>query len=245
MKPFSFRRALALGLLLIGIPLALWLCTSLNRKYYVGGSAAILLTFLSFFLQFEDRKPQARELVILAVMCSLAVASRAVFAAVPHFKPMVAIIMLTGIAFGPEAGFLTGALSGFVSNFIFGQGPWTPWQMFAYGMGGLAAGFFAQWGILKRRPQKLRDVIALGVFGFLGVAVLVGPLLDTCTLITMAAVINTTSVGAVYLSGLVINLLHGSATAVTMLLIGKPLLRKLGRIQIKYGMMETGHFGKG
>ena len=78
-----------------------------------------------------------------AVLCALAVASRAAFAAVPHFKPMLAIVMLTGIAFGPEAGFLCGAISGFASNFIFGQGPWTPWQMFAYGIGGLLAGLFA------------------------------------------------------------------------------------------------------
>ena len=238
MKRLSLRRVLSLVILLIGIPLALYLCSQFNRKYYVGGSAVMILTFLAFALHFENRKPQARELVLLAVMSALAVASRVAFAAVPHFKPMTAVIMLTGIVFGPEAGFLTGALAGFVSNFIFGQGPWTPWQMFAYGVGGLLAGFFARWGVLKRMPKKSGDLAVLGFFGFLAVVCVVGPLLDTCTLITMAAVINNTSVGAVYLSGLPINLVHGSATAVTLILAGKPLLGKLARVQVKYGMME-------
>ena len=238
MKHGFLRRALPLLILLIGVPLILLLCARFDRKYYVGGSAIILLTFLAFFLHFEGRKPQARELVLLAVMSALSVASRAVFAAIPHFKPMVAIIMLTGIALGPEAGFLSGALAGFVSNFIFGQGPWTPWQMFAYGVGGLLAGLFARWGVLKRAPKKAKDLALLGLFGFLAVVCVVGPLLDTCTLITMAAVISNTSAGAVYLSGLPINVIHGGATAVTLVLAGKPLLGKLTRIQVKYGMME-------
>lgn len=238
MRKISLRRILSLLILLLGIPTVLYLCSQFNRKYYVGGSAVIGLTFLAFALHFEDRKPQARELVIVAVMSALAVASRVVFAAVPHFKPTTAIIMLTGIAFGPEAGFLSGALTGFVSNFIFGQGPWTPWQMFAYGVGGLLAGIFARRGVLKRAPKKAGDLAVLGIFGFLAVVCVVGPLLDTCTLITMAAVINTTSAGAVYLSGLPINLIHGGATAVTLVLAGKPLLGKLTRVQVKYGITD-------
>ena len=133
---------------------------------------------------------------------------------------------------------MTGALSGFVSNFIFGQGPWTPWQMFAYGVAGLLAGFFAHWGVLKQSPKKAVDFLGLGIFGFLTVVCVVGPLLDTCTLLTMASVINTSSAGAIYLSGLPVNLMHGGATAVTLLLAGKPLLEKLHRVQIKYGMMS-------
>ncbi len=237
MTPHIRHRVLPLLILLLVIPLVIYLCARFNRRYYIGGSLVILLTFLAFFLRFESRKPRARELVLLAVMCALAVASRAVFAALPHFKPMVGIIMLTGIVFGPEAGFLTGALSGFVSNFIFGQGPWTPWQMFAYGVAGLLAGLFAHWGVLKQAPKKASDFLVLGIFGFLTVVCVVGPLLDTCTLLTMASVINTASVSAIYLSGLPINLIHGGATAVTLILAGKPLLEKLHRVQIKYGML--------
>ena len=136
----NWRFWLSLAIMVLLVPLAVVLFTRLKQSFYLSGLTIIVLTIAAFFLHFESRKPQARELVLLAVLCALAVASRAAFGFVPHFKPMLAIVMLTGIAFGPEAGFLCGAISGFASNFIFGQGPWTPWQMFAYGIGGMLAG---------------------------------------------------------------------------------------------------------
>lgn len=223
------------------VPLAVVLFTQLKQSFYLSGLTIIVLTIAAFFLHFESRKPQARELVLLAVLCALAVASRAAFGFVPHFKPMLAIVMLTGIAFGPEAGFLCGAISGFASNFIFGQGPWTPWQMFAYGIGGMLAGLFALCGILKKSPRAWRDggwrdILGLTVFGFLCILLVVGPLLDTSTF--FMAGFSASSPLAVYLAGVPVNCVHGSAVALTMLLFGKPLLDRLRRIQIKYGMME-------
>lgn len=237
-KKTSPRFWLSLAILVVLVPLAVWFFSRFDRKYYLSGLTVIVLTMAAFFLHFESRKPQARELVILAVLCALAVGSRAAFAAVPHFKPMLAIVMLTGIAFGPEAGFLCGAISGFASNFIFGQGPWTPWQMFAYGIAGLLAGLFAMWGVLKKTPKGWKDVIVLAVFGFLAILVIVGPLLDTSTFFTMATTYDTAAVLAVYAAGVPVNCIHGAAVALTMLLFGKPLLDRLRRIQIKYGMME-------
>ena len=237
-KKTSPRFWLSLAILVVLVPLAVWFFSRFDRKYYLSGLTVILLTMAAFFLHFESRKPQARELVILAVLCALAVGSRAAFAAVPHFKPMLAIVMLTGIAFGPESGFLCGAISGFASNFIFGQGPWTPWQMFAYGIAGLLAGLLAMWGVLKKTPKGWKDVIVLAVFGFLAILVIVGPLLDTSTFFTMATTYDTAAVLAVYAAGVPVNCIHGAAVALTMLLFGKPLLDRLRRIQINYGMME-------
>ena len=232
----NWRFWLSLAIMVLLVPLAVVLFTRLKQSFYLSGLTIIVLTIAAFFLHFESRKPQARELVLLAVLCALAVASRAAFGFVPHFKPMLAIVMLTGIAFGPEAGFLCGAISGFASNFIFGQGPWTPWQMFAYGIGGLLAGLFAMWGILKKAPKGWKDVIILAVFGFFGILLVVGPLLDTSTF--FMAGFSASSPLAVYLAGVPVNCVHGSAVALTMLLFGKPLLDRLRRIQIKYGMME-------
>ena len=212
-----------------------------GRAYYFTSTLVIIEIIIPFLLAFESRKPQARELVLLAVLGALAVASRAAFGFVPHFKPMLAIVMLTGIAFGPEAGFLCGAISGFASNFIFGQGPWTPWQMFAYGIGGMLAGLFALCGVLKKSPRAWRDggwrdILGLTVFGFLCILLVVGPLLDTSTF--FMAGFSASSPLAIYLAGVPVNCVHGSAVALTMLLFGKPLLDRLRRIQIKYGMME-------
>ena len=237
----NWRFWLSLALMMLLVPLAVVLFTRLKQSFYLSGLTIIVLTIAAFFLHFESRKPQARELVLLAVLCALAVASRAAFGFVPHFKPMLAIVMLTGIAFGPEAGFLCGAISGFASNFIFGQGPWTPWQMFAYGIGGMLAGLFALCGILKKSPRAWRDggwrdILGLTVFGFLCILLVVGPLLDTSTF--FMAGFSASSPLAIYLAGVPVNCVHGSAVALTMLLFGKPLLDRLRRIQIKYGMME-------
>lgn len=237
----NWRFWLSLAIMVLLVPLAVVLFTRLKQSFYLSGLTIIVLTIAAFFLHFESRKPQARELVLLAVLCALAVASRAAFGFVPHFKPMLAIVMLTGISFGPEAGFLCGAISGFASNFIFGQGPWTPWQMFAYGIGGMLAGLFALCGILKKSPRAWRDggwrdILGLTVFGFLCILLVVGPLLDTSTF--FMAGFSASSPLAVYLAGVPVNCVHGSAVALTMLLFGKPLLDRLRRIQIKYGMME-------
>lgn len=239
----KWRFWLSLIIMVVLVPLAVWLSSRFQLRYYLSGLIIIVLTIAAFFLHFESRRPQARELVILAVLSALAVASRAAFIAVPHFKPMLAIVMLTGIAFGPEAGFLCGAISGFASNFIFGQGPWTPWQMFAYGIGGMLAGLFAMWGILKKAPRAWRDkgwmdILGLAVFGFLCILLVVGPLLDTSTFFTMATSYSAAAVRAVYMAGVPVNCVHGTAVALTMLLFGKPLLDRLQRIKIKYGMME-------
>ena len=100
------------------------------------------------------------ELTPIALMAALCVVGRAAFALIPlpNFKPVSAIIIITAAAFGPEAGYLTGALAGFVSNFLFGQGPWTPWQMFCWGCIGFVAGLLVKAGIFgpigKEQPQK-------------------------------------------------------------------------------------------
>ncbi len=120
-----------------------------GRAYYVTSTLVMIETLVPFLLAFENRKPQARELVVIAVLSALAVAARVVIP-IPNFKAIFAIIMLSGIAFGPETGFLVGAISAFASNFFYGQGPYTPWQMFAYGAGGLLAGFLFAKGRLPR-----------------------------------------------------------------------------------------------
>ena len=88
------------------------------------GLLFLLASAIPFILVFDKKKPQARELVPIAVMAAIAVVGRTVFEIIPlpNFKPCSAIIIITAVAFGPEAGFLTGALTAFVSNFIFGQG---------------------------------------------------------------------------------------------------------------------------
>lgn len=221
-------------IIVVLVPATLMLTRYLGHsRYYLCSFLLIVYSMVPFFLSFERRKPQAREVVTLSVMSAIAVASRAAFIMVPHFKPMAGIIMITGISFGPEAGFLVGAISGFVSNFMFGQGPWTPWQMFAYGLAGFLAGLLGKSGLLKGEKRIPCAIVGAGI-----VLMIVGPLLDTSTLFTVSSEINTASAASIYLSGLPVNVVHSVATFLTVMVLGKPITEKLNRIKMKYGMME-------
>ena len=217
---------------LIAIPLTLILGSRLSgRSYYITSTLVIIEILIPFLLAFEGRKPQARELVVIAVLSALAVAAR-VAIPLPSFKAIFAIIMLSGIAFGPEAGFMVGAIAAFASNFFYGQGAYTPWQMFAYGAGGMLAGFVFQ---KKWFPQK---PVVMGIFGFFAVVLFVGPILDTCSVFLMLTEVGLKSAWPLYVSGFPVNVSQGISTFLTMLIFGKPLLEKLDRVKVQYGMME-------
>ena len=228
----SFLRLL---IIIFAAPLTLYIGYKIGGKhYYILSFVVLIWAMLPFFLMFEKRGPNANELVTIAVMCAIAVVSRAAFIWLPHFKPITAVIIITGVAFGAEAGFMTGAVSMLVSNFLFGQGMWTPWQMFAFGI----AGFFAGLSFCKENVKI--DKWKLALFGGFIVMLVVGPLLDTCTLFTMTSEISKSSAAAVYLAGLPVNAIHAAATVLTLLIASDPLLEKLNRVKKKYGMMERG-----
>jgi len=151
---------------------------------------------------------------------------------IPNFKPIYGVLMIAGIAFGPESGFLVGAVAAMASNFFFTQGPYTPWQMMAYGAAAMLAGFLFGKGRLPRKPT------VMGIVGFLAVVLFVGPLLDTCTLFLAPVSLNMKTILAIYGAGFAVNVSQGVSTAVVLFLLGKPLLEKLERIQRKYGMVE-------
>jgi len=221
--------------LLVLIPATLYLGTHLRgRWHYLTSTLVIIEAMLPFFLTFEARRPQARELVTIAVLAALAVAGR-VAIPVPNFKAITGIVMIAGMAFGPQTGFMTGASAAFASNFFYSQGPWTPWQMLAYGMGGFLAGLFF---CGKERKNHRLEVLLRTVFAFLGVILLVGPLLDACTVFTTGAKLSWRFALAVLAAGFPHNVIHGLSCGVTVLLLSGPLLDKLNRLKIKYGMME-------
>lgn len=220
-----------LAVFLLLIPLTLFLGKQLSgRSYYITGTLIIAELMIPFFMVFEGRKPQARELVIIAVMCALAIAGRVVIP-LSHFKAIFAVIILTGIAFGPEAGFMVGAISAFVSNFFYGQGPFTPWQMFAYGAGGMLAGF------LFRRNWLPRKNWVMALFSFFTVVLWIGPLLDSSHVFLMMSRFSWTAIFTVLTSGLYVNVCQALCTAAILYLLGNPLLEKLERVKVKYGLI--------
>ena len=171
---------------------------------------------------------------MIAVMAALAVAGRAAFFMLPQFKPTAAIVIITGASLGAEAGFLTGALAGFVSNFFFGQGPWTPWQMFSFGIIGFLAGL-----IFRRKREKWkRYTVWLCLYGGLATLVIYGFLMDTASVFMGMGAVQETAFLAMYISGFPMNVIHGTASVIFLAILGKPVMRKLDRIKKKYGILE-------
>ena len=136
-------------------------------------------------------------------------------------------------AFGPEAGYLTGALAGFVSNFLFGQGPWTPWQMFAFGMIGFFAGILFQKGILKARKRDLC------IYGFLSVFLIYGGIMNPASALMSYGQVTWASLLAFYISGAPVDLVHAISTVIFLWFLSRPMLEKLERIKKKYGLIES------
>lgn len=217
---------------LIALPLLTVFTVSGGTGRYGLASLIIAgLVCLPFVLRFEGKRPLARELVLLATMSALAVASRAAFAWLPQCKPVCAIVILTGIAISPEAGFFTGASAALISNFFFGQGPWTPWQMLGFGLVGLFGGILFCNRSVKRIPLLL--------YGFFAVVLIYGVLLDTASLLIFPAIeLSWETLLMAYGAGMLFNLSHGISTVVFLLLLQKPILSKLERMKIKYGFME-------
>ena len=236
-KEARWKTVLSWLVVVVLTPITVWAGPAFGSgSYYVTSILVIIYAMVPFFVSFEARRPQARELVIIAVMCALAVVARVTFIWVPHFKPIAAIVMIAGIALGSRSGFLVGAISLLVSDFVFGQGPWTPWQMLAYGIAGFVAGFLAERGVIPRSDLSNRAKTALSLAGAAFVVVVVGPILDTCSLFTMVFVITPESALAIYASGLPVNAVQAAATAITLFVLANPLLGKLERVRVKYGL---------
>jgi energy-coupling factor transport system ATP-binding protein len=230
----STRTKIMLVLSLLLIPLTIWagLQWDGGRKYMVISLAIIFETMLPFFLIFEGRKPQARELVILSVLSALAIGGRAVFFALPGFKPVAAMVILTGVAFGPEAGFMVGTMTMFCSNVLFGQGPWTPWQMFAIGIIGLLS------GVLFRKGLLHRDRFSLCAFGGLAIFLIYGGIMNPASILMYQPNPTWKMILTACITGVPADAIHALATVLFLWFLSEPMLEKLDRVKVKYGLME-------
>ena len=188
---------------------------------------------MPFVLIFEGRKPKARELVTIAVLCAIGIAGRSLFFMLPQFKPVLALTIIAGVAFGGEAGFLVGAVTMLLSNMLFSQGPWTPWQMFAMGIIGFLAGVLFKKGLLRRSR------LSLAIFGAFTAVIIYGGIMNPAAAFTFAPQsVTLKTLTAYYISGLPMDLVHGFGTALFIMLAAEPMLEKMDRIKVKYGLVE-------
>ena len=194
-----------------------------NKQYWLAALALALLAFVLFVSGFEKKKTGSRRLVSVSILSALAVVGRLI----PFFKPVSAIVILTGIYFGPEAGFLCGASSALVSNFFFGQGPWTPFQMVAWGLIGFFSGFLS--GPLKKSRVFL-------LFWGILTGAMFSMIMDVWTVLWYSQGLKL----SLYLEALYTSLSHlilyCASNLIFLLFLAKPVGEKLSRLKIKYGM---------
>lgn len=219
------RAALRWLLPLVIIPLCAVLGTAVfpERQHLLVSFAVAALSVMLFIAGYDRQQTGARRMVLTAVMTALCIAGRFI----PFFKPVAALTVLTAVYLGPEAGFLTGALSAVLSNFWFGQGPWTAFQMLAWGLTGLAAGYLA--GPLQRQKWLM---LLFGVTA----GVVYSMVMDVWTVMWYGGGFSWQLYGAAFITALPHTLLYAVSNFAFLLLLAEPIGRKLARIRLKYGL---------
>ena len=234
-RKLSRRTLVAAVLILLCIPLTIFACVQYlgNQHYNIASLMVLAECMLPFFLVFESRKPKARELVVIAVLCAIGVAGRSAFFMLPQFKPVMALVIISGVAFGGETGFLVGAVTMLASNVLFSQGPWTPWQMLSMGMIGFLAGILFRKGLLRRSRGSL------ATFGAFAAVIIYGGIMNPASALMYSPQnLSGEIIMAYYVSGLPMDLIHAAATVIFLLIAAEPMLEKLDRIKVKYGLVE-------
>lgn len=188
--------------------------------------ALLCLTLL--FASFEASRPALRQLMPTAVLAALAAAGRVLFAPLPSVKPVSAVAIVAGAALGRRSGFVVGAVAALVSNFFFGQGPWTPWQMYAWGLVGYVGGVLAGHGMLERPAALYGWGLASGIA--------YGLILNGYYVLGYVKPLTWPSVLAACAASLPLDVTHGAATAAFLAAIWVPWGRAIRRAVAKYDL---------
>ena len=190
--------------------------------------AVAVLAVGLLFASFEASRPPLRQLMPTAVLAATAAAGRVLFAPIPDVKPVSAIAIVAGAALGRRSGFVVGAVAALVSNFFFGQGSWTSWQMYAWGLVGYLGGVLSDHGALER-------AWALYAWGFVS-ALMYGAILNGYYVLGFVRPLTWPAVAAAYAAGAPLDIVHGIATAGFLAAIWLPWGRAIRRVVAKYDL---------
>lgn len=227
MARFRLPLLTALGLCVAALALA----SAFMERHYVLLSGVLLLAALfPLLIRLERRPLQSRELVLLAVLSAVAAVSRIPFAALPGVKPVSAVVILSAYVFGAEAGFVIGAVAALVSNIYFGQGPWTPWQMFAWGMTGLTAGWLRNSWWLQRRAGLLS-------FGFIW-GFLFGWIMNIWVLLSLPDALSWKLIAVTFAASFYFDLAHALSNVFFLAILAGGWTKVLQRFRKKYGLLQ-------
>ena len=196
---------------------------SVERRYVYTVAVLTVMSLFLFVTGYENKKIGTRRLVVVSIMIAFCVIGRFI----PFFKPISAITVITAIYLGGEAGFLTGSLSALISGFYFGIGPWTPFQMLAWGIVGLLAGFLSKILVGSR--------LLLIVYGALS-GIAYSLVMDVWSVLAYSGGLHFEDYYVAILAALPHTVLYAVSNIIFLLLLAGPIGRKLSRVKIKYGI---------
>lgn len=209
-----------------------------------------------FFAGYEASKPALRQIMPTLVLAALAAAGRILFAPIPDFKPVSAIAIIAGATLGRRSGFMVGALAALASNFFFGQGLWSPWQMYAWGLIGYLGGVLADRGVFPDasasrehrvngkdgdsaplasrvgRSERAKAVL-LVAFGLLS-GLLYGMVINAYGVLGFVRPLTVPGAIAYVAASLPFDVVHGVATAVFLLVLYRPWTLRIARVVRKF-----------
>jgi energy-coupling factor transport system substrate-specific component len=183
----------------------------------------VITTLAAIHLLYERRRVAPAEIAVIATLAALAGVGRVPFAAVPSVQPTTFLVLVCGRVFGPVAGFIIGSLAAFSSNFFLGHGPWTPWQMLAWGLAGVCGGLVPQ---SRGTFDRWLFTIVAFIWGFL-----FGWILNIWHWLSFVYPLTIHSFAAVMLTSLVFDSMHASGNALFMFLLGPELAAILQRFK--------------
>ncbi|MFH5811645.1 ECF transporter S component [Companilactobacillus sp. FL22-1] len=221
----------SVSLLAVALVVLLLMVIFASKNYLLFSFGFLVVTMGIYFWRFEKSGHNSREVVFIAIICALAVVGRIIFAALPAVKPELFILIMGAIVSGPETGFLMGTIIALTSNMYFGQGIWTPWQMFALGLIGLIS------GLLMNRKLPTWLLVVWGFFsGFL-----MGWIMDIYYIIGFVDPITIKSVLAAILASFYFDFVHALFTAVLLLIVGKRWIKLFNNYKLKYNLFPDGN----
>lgn len=222
-------------LLILAVPAIMLLLFAMGLQQ---SALALLVSvgtvLMLFFANYERSRPALRQIMPTLVLAALAAAGRILFGPIPDFKPVSAIAIIAGATLGRRNGFMVGALAALTSNFFFGQGMWTPWQMYAWGLVGYVGGALSYAGAFGRADGTVR-MPALLTYGFAS-GLLYGVVINAYDIIGFVQPLTWAGAMARLATAVPFDITHGLATCVFLVALYKPWCRRINRVVVKYGL---------
>lgn len=201
-----------------------------EQNYLLVSMLFLGCAMLPFFIRFEKRAVKTEEIVLIAVLAALAAVSRVPFAALPSVQPTSFIVIMAALVFGSEVGFLVGCIAALASNIFLGQGPWTPWQMFSWGMIGFTAG-------VLRHTFFMKTLLGKNIFGFIW-GFLFGWIMNLWFLLGFFEEVTWSVFLSVYAASFYFDLAHAISNVLLITFFSATWFRFLKRIKVKYGLLK-------